>query len=330
MTIPLIRVEEVSKIFPVGGVFGAKKYIKAVDNVNLEIGENEILALVGESGCGKSTLGKLMLALLKPSSGSILYYINHKYKDVWSLKGEEFREYRRNAQLIPQDPYSTLNPMKKVISALTPPLLRYKIARNRREAKKMAAELLEMVGLSPPEDFFERFPCRLSGGQLQRIAIARAISVKPKFIVADEAVSMLDASLRIEILNLLLNIRKRLKTAYLFITHDFAIARYFARNERIAVMYLGNIVEMGRTEEIIQNPLHPYTQTLLATVPIPDPKLARKRELPKLRSLEIPSLISPPPGCKFNTRCPYAESICEEKTPELREVKGRLVACHLF
>ena len=326
MSKPLISVEKVSKIFVTGGTFRAKSYIKAVDQVTLEIKENEILALVGESGCGKSTLGRLMLGLLKPSSGHIYY----DGKDIWSLKGKEFREFRRNAQLIPQDPYSTLNPMKKVVSALTPPLLHYKIARNRREARKMAAELLAMVGLYPPEDFFNRFPCRLSGGQLQRIAIARAISVHPKFIVADEAVSMLDASLRIEILNLLLDLKDKLKTAYLFITHDFAIARYFARNGRIAVMYLGNIVEVGRTEEIIQKPIHPYTQALLAAVPVPDPKIARSREPPKLKSLEVPSLINPPSGCKFHTRCPYAEKICSEKAPELKEVKGRMIACHMF
>lgn len=326
MSKPLMRVEKVSKIFSVSGMFRTKSYIKAVDNVSLELCENEILALVGESGCGKSTLGRLMLALLKPSSGHIYY----DGKDIWNLNKKEFKEFRKNAQLIPQDPYSTLNPMKKVISALMPPLLHYKIARNRREARKIAAELLTMVGLYPPEDFFNRFPCRLSGGQLQRISIARAISVNPKFIVADEAVSMLDASLRIEILNLLLDLKEKLKTAYLFITHDFAIARYFARNGRIAVMYLGNIVEIGKTEDVIQRPIHPYSQALLMAVPIPDPKIARSRGLPKLKSLEIPSLINPPPGCKFNTRCPYAEKICLEKAPELREVKGRLVACHMF
>jgi len=324
---PLIATESVTKVFSVRtSVFGARRQIKAVDSVSLEIGENEILALVGESGCGKSTLGRLMLALLKPTSGKVLYM----GEDVWSLKGEKFKEFRRNAQIVPQDPYSTLNPMKKVVSALTPPLLHYKIARSRREARKMAGELLEMVGLSPPEDFLERYPCRLSGGQLQRIAIARAISVRPKFIVADEAVSMLDASLRIEILDLLLDLQRKFKTAYLFITHDFGIARYFAREGRIAVMYLGSIVEVGRTEEVIQNPLHPYTKALITAVPIPDPKLARERGLPPLKSLEVPSLTKVPPGCKFHTRCPYAEKICEEKPPELREVKGRLVACHLL
>lgn len=327
MPTPLIEAVKTSKVFEVRkGLFGARGYIKAVDNVNLEIGENEILALVGESGCGKSTLGRLMLALLKPDAGRIAF----RGKDVWSLKDREFKEFRRSAQLIPQDPYSTLNPMKKVASALTPQLLYYKLAANRAEARRMAAELLEMVGLSPPEDFLERYPCRLSGGQMQRISIARAVSVNPSFIVADEAVSMLDASLRIEILDLLLRLKEKFKTAYLFITHDFAIARYFARGGKIAVMYLGNIVEVGDTEDVIQKPVHPYAKTLLMAVPIPDPKLARERGLPPLKSLEIPSLVNPPPGCKFHTRCPYAEEICSEKVPELREAKNRLVACHLF
>jgi len=323
----LIEAVETSKIFELRkGLLGTKRQIRAVDRVNLEIGEKEIVALVGESGCGKSTLGRLMLALLKPDVGQVIFRGN----DVWSLKGKEFKEYRRNAQLIPQDPYSTLNPMKKVISALYPQLLRYKIASNRSEARKIAADLLAMVGLSPPEDFLNRYPCRLSGGQMQRIAIARAVSVNPSFIVADEAVSMLDASLRIEILDLLLKLRKKFETAYLFITHDFAIARYFAVGGRIAVMYLGSIVEIGDTEEVIQNPIHPYTKTLLMSVPVPDPKIAKERGLPPLRSMEIPSLVDLPPGCKFHTRCPYAEKICAEKAVELRETKKRLVACHLF
>ena len=327
MSTPLIETIHASKIFEVRkGLFGVKKHIRAVDNVSLNIGENEIVALVGESGCGKSTLGRLMLALLKPDEGQIKF----RGKDIWSLKGEEFKEFRRNAQLIPQDPYSTLNPMKKVISALFPQLLRYKIASNRSEAKKISAELLQMVGLSPPEDFLNRYPCRLSGGQMQRISIARALSVNPSFIVADEAVSMLDASLRIEILDILLNLRKKFNTAYLFITHDLAIARYFAAGGRIAIMYLGSLVEAGDTEEVIQNPMHPYTKALIMSVPVPDPKLAKERGLPPLRSLEIPSLVDLPSGCKFHTRCPYAEKICEEKTPELREVKNRLVACHLY
>ena len=321
-----MKAEGVVKAFEVGrGMFKAKKSIKAVDSVTLNVKEGEILSLIGESGCGKSTLGRLMLALLKPSSGRILYM----GKDIWRLKGEEFKEYRRNAQIIPQDPYSTLNPMKKVSSALIPPLLHYKIARGRGEAKKMASELLEIVGLSPPDDFLERYPARLSGGQMQRISIARALTIRPKFIVADEAVSMLDVSLRIEILDLLLKAKDMFKTTYLFITHDFGMARYFARDGGIAVMYLGNIAEIGETEEVIHKPMHPYTKTLLMATPTPDPKLARERSPPPLKSIEIPSLVNPPPGCKFHTRCPYAEKLCEEKAPELIGINGRQVACHM-
>jgi len=328
MSKPLIKLENVSMVFEIHPMFGEKKKIKAVENVSLEIKENDILALVGESGCGKSTLGRIMLGLLKPTSGKVLYYINGKYRDIWSLSKKEYNVFRRNAQLIPQNPYTTINPMRNVISALIPPFLHYKIARNKEEAKKMVAEHLKMVGLAPPEDFFNRYSCRLSGGQLQRIAIARAISVKPKFIVADEAVSMLDASLRIEILDLLLRIREEYGLAVLFITHDLAIARYFARKNKIAIMYLGNIVEMGNTEDIIKNPLHPYTKALIMSVPIPDPDIARKRGLPKLRSLEVPSLVNPPSGCKFHTRCPLATEICQKQAPALRNINGRLVACH--
>jgi len=328
MSKPLIKLENVSMVFEIHTMFGEKKKIKAVEDVSLEIKENDILALVGESGCGKSTLGRIMLGLLKPTSGKVLYYINGKYRDIWSLSKKEYKIFRRNAQLIPQNPYTTINPMRSVISALIPPFLHYKIARNKEEARKMVAEHLKMVGLVPPEDFFNRYSCRLSGGQLQRIAIARAISVKPKFIVADEAVSMLDASLRIEILDLLLRIREKYGLAVLFITHDLAIARYFARKNKIAIMYLGNIVEMGNTEDIIKNPLHPYTKALIMSVPIPDPDIARKRELPKLRSLEVPSLMNPPSGCKFHTRCSLATEICEKQAPILRNINGRLVACH--
>lgn len=191
----------------------------------------------------------------------------------------------------------------------------------------MAAELLEMVGLSPPEDILERYPCRLSGGQLQRIAIARAISVRPKFIVADEAVSMLDASLRVEILNLLLDLRKKFKTAYLFITHDLAIARYFARDERIAIMYLGNIVEVADVNKIFYEPKHPYTQALLRAIPSITGPIEELKPLPG----PLPDPVNPPPGCKFHPRCPYRKKICEKVRPKLVDIGGgHLVACHLY
>jgi len=291
----------------------------------MEIKNGETVCLVGESGCGKSTLGRLLLGLLEPTHGSILY----KGKDIWNMNAREFMEYRRNAQIIHQDPYDAINPVRTIYSSLSGPLLHYKLA-NRSNVREKVAELLELVGLIPASDFMNRFPCRLSGGQLQRIAIARAISVNPSFIVADEAVSMLDASLRINILNLLLDLKKKFNLACLFITHDLAIARYFAKDGRVIIMYLGNIVESGNLEEVIRKPMHPYTEVLIEASPVPDPKVAKSRPLPNLRSVEIPSAINPPPGCKFHTRCPYAVDKCSKEVPELRDVGGgRKIACHL-
>jgi peptide/nickel transport system ATP-binding protein len=325
--VPLLQLNNVSKVFRVGGSFFRKAtLIRAVDNVTFTLNKGEIVALIGESGCGKSTLGRLALGLLRPTSGQILY----KGEDIWRMDRKAFREFRRNAQIVHQDPYDTLNPMRTIYGSLAPGLLRYHIVRNRREAWERAAELLKHVGLEPPEDFLRRYPSRLSGGQMQRIAIARAISVEPSFIVADEAVAMLDASLRISILDLLRELQQRLGLGCLFISHDIAVARYVCRGGRAMVMYLGNIVEEGGIEDLLREPLHPYTEVLLSTIPIPDPKLTRSRELPKLRSLEVPSAASPPSGCKFHTRCPYALDICSKEVPALKEVKaGRFVACHL-
>jgi len=324
---PLVIVEDVTKAFKMGDLFSEKKYICAVDHVSFSIGEADTLALVGESGCGKSTLGRLTLGLLRPTSGRILF----KGKDVWNLNEPEFKEFRRNAQIIHQDPYETLNPMRTIFQSLAPPISHYKIAHGREELRGKASELLELVGLVPPDDFLKRHPSRLSGGQMQRIALARAISVNPKFLVADEAVSMIDASLRIEVLDLLLDLKRKFGMTCLFITHDFGVARYFAKHGRVMIMYLGSIVEVGPTDDIILEPMHPYTKTLIASVPVPDPKLTRSKGLPALRSLEVPSLTQIPPGCKFNPRCPYAEKTCADRVPEVKAVsKARFVACHLY
>lgn len=324
---PLIEAKNLSKFFTVSaGLFKEKRILRAVDEVSFAIKEGENVALVGESGCGKSTLGKLLLGLLTPTSGSVLY----RGKDIWSMSKREFREFRRKAQIIHQDPYSSINPVRTIFQSMAPAMIQHKIVRNKKEAFERAAELLRLVGLTPPEDFLSRYPSRMSGGQMQRIILARALSVNPEFIVADEAVSMLDACLRIGVLDLMLDLQKKIKYSYLFITHDFAIARYFVKKGggKIMVMYLGKIIEVGEGDSVIQKPIHPYTQALVAAIPVPDPKIARKRELPRLKSLDIPRLTEAIPGCKFNTRCPYAEKICEEKIPELREVKDRLVACH--
>ncbi|MEM4230215.1 MAG: ABC transporter ATP-binding protein [Thermoproteota archaeon] len=320
-----MRVENVSKIFEMGGQFVRKKYICAIDKVSFSMRKGDTLALIGESGCGKSTLGRLILGVLKPTSGRILY----QEKDIWSMSKSEFKAFRRNVQIVHQDPYQTFNPMRTVYQSLSPALLHYKIAGNDKEARQKAAELLELVNLMPPDDFLGRYPHTLSGGQLQRIAIARAISVAPKLLVADEAVSMLDASLRIEILNLLLDMKKRFDLTCLFITHDFGVARYFASDGKVMVMYLGSIVEVGPTENVLLKPLHPYTKAMIDSVPIPDPKFTRSRGLPLLRSLEIPRLTEFPSGCKFHTRCPKVKEICTQKFPELKEIeKGHFVACH--
>ncbi len=300
--------------------------IRAVDDVSFSVNEGENVALVGESGCGKSTLGRLTLGLLKPTSGFLLY----RGKDVWIMDRKGSREFRRNAQIIHQDPYSSINPVRTIFQSITPAMIQNKIVHNKREAFERAAEILSLVGLTPPEDFLRRYPSRMSGGQMQRVILARAVAVNPEYVVADEAVSMLDASLRLGALDLMLDLQKKFGLSYLFITHDFAITRYFVKKGggKIMVMYLGSLVEVGGGDSVVQKPIHPYTQALLAAIPIPDPKLTRERALPKLRSLDVPKLTDVPSGCKFHTRCPYAEKVCEDKVPELREVTGRLVACH--
>ncbi len=327
---PLIEVRDLKVYFPVRkGFFGKKQYVKAVDGVDLVIDKKHIVTLIGESGCGKTTLGKTIAGLIKPTSGKILY----KGKDVLSLGGKYYQEYRRNVQIVHQDPFSSLNPTKTVFQTLSAALKRWGIATTRRELLEKSAELLEMVGLTPPEDFLFKYPHQLSGGQRQRVVIARAISVHPELIVADEPITMIDVSLRIDILDLLLELQKKIGTAYLFITHDFGAARYFAAKGGgiIAVMYLGNIIEMGPAEEVIQRPLHPYTKVLMSAVPVPDPELSRKRKPLQLRSLDIPSPMNPPPGCKFHTRCPYYFEPCDKEVPKLVEVKpNHWVACHLY
>ncbi len=293
------------------------------------IDRGDIVTLVGESGCGKTTLGKAIAGLVKPTSGSILY----KGKDITRLNRSEYMEYRRSVQIVHQDPFSSLNPTKTVFQTLSVALKRWGIAKRRNELIEKVSELLELVGLTPPEDFLNKYPHQLSGGQRQRVVIARAISVKPELIVADEPITMIDVSLRIGILDLMLELQRKLGTAYLFITHDFGAARYFAAKGGgvIAVMYLGNIVEVGPAEEVIHNPQHPYTKVLMSAVPVPDPELSRKKKPIKLRSLDIPSPLNPPPGCKFHTRCPYMFDKCSKEVPRLLEVKkNHWVACHLY
>ena len=328
---PVIEAKDLKVYFPVRkGIFGKTLYVKAVDGVSFKIPRGGILTLVGESGCGKTTVGKTITGLIKPTSGQILFH----GKDIRKLTKEEYLRYRRGVQIVHQDPYSALNPTKTIFHILSSPLKRWKLAKTRKELLDKVSYLLELVGLKPASDFLYKYPHQLSGGQRQRVVVARAISVNPELIVADEPITMIDVSLRIGILDLLLDLRKRFGTAYLFITHDFGAARYFSAKGGglIAVMYLGKIVEIGPAEDVIHNPQHPYTKVLLSAVPVPDPEISRKKKPIKLRSLDIPSPLNPPSGCKFHTRCPFIiENKCPYQEPELVEVRpNHYVACHLL
>jgi len=325
--VPLLKAEDITKRFIAGGGFFVKaKEIKAVDRVSFTMEQGENVVLLGESGCGKSTLGKLTLGLLKPDSGRIEYEGEH----IWTLDKKQFSEFRKNAQVVHQDPYTSLNPVRTIFQSLAPAMIQNK-AVSAKEAYSSVKELLLLVGLVPPEDFLDRYPSRMSGGQMQRVTLARAISLKPKYVVADEAVSMLDASLRLGAVDLMLDLQKRVRMSYLFITHDFGMSRYFIKKShgKMMVMYLGSLVEIGDGDSIIQKPVHPYTRILKESIPVPDPRLARQRPIPQLRSLEIPRLEEMPSGCKFHTRCPYAIGICSTEVPLLRQVGSKLVACHL-
>jgi len=325
----LIELRNVSKAFKVGGGFlRAKKYAKAVDRVSFHIDERSTMALVGESGCGKTTTGKLVAGLLKPTEGEVLY----RGKDVWRMSRKEYRKYRRAVQIIHQDPYSSLNPMLTVYKSLSAPLFKHGIVSSKEEAVEATSKLLEMVGLTPPEDFIYKYPHQLSGGQRQRVVVARAMSVNPDLVVADEPVSMIDVSMRLQILHLMRDLQAELGVAYLFITHDLATGRYFASRGFTAVMYLGSIVEFGPTNRVISEPMHPYTRALLSAIPEPDPERTRRKKVMQLRSLDVPSLLDLPSGCKFHPRCPfYMEGKCDVKAPGRYYVDSdRWVACYIY
>ncbi len=296
------------------------KYVKAVDGISFNIKENEILALVGESGCGKTTMGKLLLGSILRNSGIISF-------DGVALSGTGLESVRRQAQMILQDPYSSINPRFKVSDVVAEPLLVHKVAPDSAQRLEKIETALNEVKLTPADDFLDRFPHMLSGGQKQRVAIARALVLRPKLIVADEPVSMLDLSIRAEILELMLSLSKKFRIAYLYITHDLSTARYIA--DRVAVMYLGKIVEIGTVDEVLQRSLHPYTKALIDAVPQPDPK-NRLREIKLGVTGDIPSSVNIPSGCRFHTRCPYSTEICETVEPILTDDlrKGHNVACH--
>jgi len=294
--------------------------VRAVDDVTIEIAPKEVLGLVGESGCGKTTTGKTLIRLLEPTSGKVIF----DGVDITALKGSEMRKMRKHMQMIFQDPYESLNPRKSVYDIVAEPIKVHSIEESPEAVLGLVSKTLEEIGLVPPEEFLFRFPHELSGGQRQRIGVARAFVVNPKFIVADEPTSMLDASIRVEILRLLQNLIDKTSCAFLYITHDIALARYIC--DRIGIMYLGKIAEVGPTEDVVMKPQHEYTKALLAAVPVPDPS-ARRAEANVIG--EIPTSLNLPLGCKFHPRCPKAIEICRKEEPKTVEIEKRhFVACH--
>lgn len=310
MTTSLLDVAGLKTWFPARRGLGlAKQYVHAVDDVSFALAPGEVLALVGESGSGKTTVGRSVLRLVEPTAGSVRF----KGDDVLALRGSALRAFRRHAQIVFQDPYSSLSPRMKVEHILTEPMRVHGIMPNRQARRAKVTEILELVGLAP--DHMHHYPHEFSGGQRQRVAIARALMLDPDFIVADEPVSALDVSVQAQIVNLLRRLQSQLGLSILFIAHDLAVVEYIA--DRIAVMYLGKIMEIGPTAKIIEEPQHPYTHTLLAAVPNPDPDAKRER---KVFPGEIPSPLNPPSGCVFRTRCPFAVEACAGEIPPLRSV----------
>jgi oligopeptide/dipeptide ABC transporter ATP-binding protein len=319
---PILQLVDISQVFT-----WHKKPVRAVDGVSLTIGEGETICLVGESGCGKTTTGKIVAGLRRPTAGQVLF----RGRDIWTLKGRDWEEYRSAVQLIHQDPYASLNPSRSIAEILSAPLFRHGLVRDRRHARERIHQLLELVDLTPVEDFYDKYPHQLSGGQRQRVSIARALTVNPSFLIADEAVSMVDVSIRVSLLKTLALLRERLGVAFLFITHDLAIAKYFAWHGQIGVMYLGRIVEYGPTPQVVNDPGHPYTRALLSAVPEADPILTRTKERLALQNQNIPSLLNLPPACTFHPRCPlFVEGVCDTIEPALAEyAANQTVACHV-
>lgn len=322
----LLDIQSLKKYYPVTeGVF--KKvtgYVKAVDGVSLQIQKGETLGIVGESGCGKTTLGKCIVRLHRPTEGRMLYRLNGKPRDLLTLDKEESFRIRRKIQIVFQDPYASLNPMKNILTAFDEPLKIHGCG-TKEQRREIIAEMLRKVNLQP--DYMYRFPHEFSGGQRQRICIAKALSLQPELIVCDEPVSALDVSIQAQILNLMKELQQSLNLTYVFIAHDLSVVQYMS--DRIAVMYLGKVVEMGESDDLYYHNLHPYTQALLSAVPIPVPGAKKERIL---LTGDVPSPVNPPTGCPFHPRCQNCIAICKEIAPELKPASSgsrHLVACHL-
>jgi oligopeptide/dipeptide ABC transporter ATP-binding protein len=321
-TEPLVQVRGLVKHFPIRrGVLFQRKVgaVQAVDGVDLEVRSGETLGLVGETGCGKSTTARLIMRLLEPTSGEIRF----DGEDITGLKGARVKALRRDMQMIFQDPYSSLNPRKTVGSAIAEPFAIHRLARGKGERKRAVQELMEMVGLNP--EHYNRYPHEFSGGQRQRIGVARALALKPKLLIADEPVSALDVSIQAQVLNLLRDMQRELGLTLIFIAHDLSVVRYMC--DRVAVMYLGRIVEIGPGDALYDFPRHPYTGALLSAVPIADPEARAGGR--RLLSGDVPSPANPPHGCRFHTRCPKAQELCAREDPPLQDKgTGTRVACH--
>jgi len=320
---PVLKVENLKKYFPVRGLLRTVGWVKAVDGVSFEIYKGETFGLVGESGCGKTTTGRTILRLIEPTDGRIIFM----GKDVTKLKGNELKWFRRKAQIMFQDPYSSLDPRQTVFQIIMEPVRFHGIQVD--DPEEFVIKLLESVGLN--EMHLYRYPHEFSGGQRQRIALARLLALKPEFIVLDEPTSALDVSVQANILNTLKELQEKHGFTYLFISHDLGVVKYMS--DRIGVMYLGKLVEVGPADKVFENPLHPYTQMLFSAIPIPDPDIAREMKKKRMKVTgEPPSPVNPPKGCRFHPRCPYAKAgLCDKKEPPLVEVeKDHYVACWLY
>lgn len=316
MSEPLVSARNIKKYFKVKG-----GTLKAVDDVSFDIYEGETFGLVGESGCGKSTTGRTLLRLIEPTAGEMIF----NGEDIYKLSNSKLREKRRDFQFIFQDPYASLNPRMTVEDIVSEPLTIFNVCKNAEEKHKRVIELLNLVGLS--EEHASRFPHEFSGGQRQRVGIARSLALNPKFIVCDEPISALDVSIQAQVINLLIELQKKMNLTYLFIAHDLSMVRYIS--DRVGVMYLGNMMELAPADELYDSPLHPYTVALLSAIPIADPEVQRERKRVVLEG-EVPSPINPKDNCPFVERCPKAKDECHKSKPKLKEIKpGHFVACHL-
>ena len=316
----LLETRGLTKEYPLNSNLGIKsrQVVHAVSGVSFEIYEGETLSLVGESGCGKSTLGRMLMRLIEPTEGQILF----EGQDITGYSERQMRQVYQKIQMIFQDPYASLDPRMKVGQLIGEPLVTHRVCKSREETCGRVRELMHMVGIRP--ELIDRYPHQFSGGQRQRIGIARALALNPRLIVCDEPVSALDVSIQSQVLNLLRDLQQEFKLTYLFISHDLGVVHYIS--DRICVMFLGKVCEIGDTQEIYRRPLHPYTKFLLQAVPGMDPNKRQKRE--QILAGEIPSAVAPPSGCRFRTRCPYAKEVCGEREPVMKDVGERKVACH--